>query len=279
MNTKKQIIEEIDGLVGLKSLVEVYQEVAATRMQRVRGAVLQSRLFTEGLIDVFSKVRSAYKKLKQRPTPLRKLNGKTVAVLVAANSGLYGDIVEKTYGLFEKFVLDTKSDVVILGRQGTKMMADRQPNIFYNYFDIPDESIDMGSFDMIMRYLIQFERIVIFHGQFKSILSQVPEKTLVSGQSLDEVVSETNEKTSYLFEPTVDSIAKIFEGEIMASIFEQSLHESMLSKQASRMLSLDRSLDNVDRRLVDVRISERQVLHRILNRKQLSTISGLSLWG
>lgn len=279
MNTRKQIIEELDGLLGLKSLVEVYQEVAATRMQRVRGAVLQSRMFTEGLVEVFSKVRSAYKKLKIPPKNLRKMNGRTVAVFVSANSGLYGDIVEKTYGAFEKFILEAKPDVVVLGKQGTKMMADRVPNVFYNYFDIPDEGIDMGSFDMIMRYLIQFERIVVFHGQFKSILTQVPQQTLVSGQSLDQTITEQNNKTDYLFEPSVESIARIFEGEIMASIFEQSLHESMLSKQASRMLSLDRSLDNVDRRLVNVHLEERKVMHRIRNRKQLSTISGLSLWG
>lgn len=279
MNTRKQIIEELDGLMGLKSLVEVYQEVAATRMQRVRGAVLQSRMFTEGLVDVFSKVRSAYKKLKIPPKNLRKMNGRTVAVFVSANSGLYGDIVEKTYGAFEKFILEAKPDVVVLGKQGTKMMADRVPNIFYNYFDIPDEGIDLGSFDMIMRYLIQFERIIVFHGQFKSILTQVPQQTLVSGQSLDQTITEQNIKTDYLFEPSVESIARIFEGEIMASIFEQSLHESMLSKQASRMLSLDRSLDNVDRRLVNVHLEERKIMHRIRNRKQLSTISGLSLWG
>ena len=279
MNTRKQIAEEIDGLVGLKSLVEVYQEVAATRMQRVRGAVLQSRMFTEGLVDVFSKVRAAYKKLKISAKNLRKMNGRTVAVFVSANSGLYGDIVEKTYGAFENFINENKPDVVILGRQGTKMMADRSPNVFYNYFDIPDEAIDMGSFDMIMRYLIQFERIVVFHGQFKSILTQVPQQTLVSGQSLDQNISEQNIKSDYLFEPSVETIARIFEGEIMASIFEQSLHESMLSKQASRMLSLDRSLDNVERRLGNVHVEERKVMHRIRNRKQLSTISGVSLWG
>ncbi len=137
----------------------------------------------------------------------------------------------------------------------------------------------MGSFDMIMRYLIQFERIVVFHGQFKSILTQVPQQTLVSGQSLDQNISEQNIKSDYLFEPSVETIARIFEGEIMASIFEQSLHESMLSKQASRMLSLDRSLDNVERRLGNVHVEERKVMHRIRNRKQLSTISGVSLWG
>lgn len=278
MTNKKQIQLELDGLLGLKNLVEVYQEIAATRMQRVRGAVLQSRLFTEGLINVFSKVRAAYRTLKNKPKQVRTLNGRTVAVFVSANSGLYGDIIDKTYVKFEAFVTKEKPDVVVLGRLGTKIMADRMPATFFNYFDFPDESVDADSFDMIVRYLIQFERIVVFHGQFQSILQQVPTQTLVSGQNIEITTIPEEKVANYLFEPSVETIAKIFEGEIMASIFEQSLHESMLSKQASRMLSLDRSLENIEQRLGRVKFDERKIHHALQNKKQLGTISGFSLW-
>ncbi len=280
MNSKKEIGLEKEGLEGLKNLVEVYQEVAATRMQRVRSAVLQSRLFTEGLEDVFARVRNAYKQLKDKPKSLRLLNGRTVAVLVSANSGLYGDVIEKTFEEFSNFVRNRKPDVVVLGKLGVKQMTDKLPTVFYNYFDVPDELIDMKSFDMVMRYLLQFERIIVFHGQFQSILTQVVKQTLVSGSSVEEPGAKINEErgVDYLFEPSVEAIAKIFEGEIMGSIFEQALHESMLAKQASRMQSLDRSLDNIDKRLDKVAILQRLANHRLVNRKQLATISGVSLW-
>ena len=82
----------------------------------------------------------------------------------------------------------------------------------------------------------------------------------------------------YLFEPSFEEIVKVFNGEILASIFEQTLHESQLAKFASRMLALDRSEDNIEKRLVKIRLEEVRLSHRLQNKKQLSTMSGLTLW-
>lgn len=277
MISKKQIILEKEGLMGLRNLMEVYQEVAAGRMQRVRGAVLQSRFFMEGLVSVFKRVRAAYKNSPMAGKSVRKMNGRMVAVFVSANSGLFGDIVDRTFESFNNFVSSQHPDVVILGKQGIRLMADKLPQVLYNFYDFSDEGIDMESFDMIMRYLIQFEKIYVFHGRFKTILQQEAVQTTVSGEGVEAQNTEVVPQ-QYLFEPSVEQIARIFEGEILASIFEQSLHESQLAKFASRMLALDKSIENIDTGLDKVKITERRVMHAIRNRKQLNTIAGISLW-
>jgi F0F1-type ATP synthase gamma subunit len=113
-------------------------------------------------------------------------------------------------------------------------------------------------------------------------LTQDPIVTSVTGDAFmaEQAVKEETEfiKSEYLFEPTVEDIAKIFEGEILASVFQQTLHESQLAKYASRMIALDRSVDNIERRLSGVRGEEVRIRHKLQNRKQLSTISGISLW-
>ena len=277
MISRRQIKVEREGLIGLKNLVEVYEEIAAARMQKVRGAVLQSRLFMQGLLDVFSRVRAAYKKSNLKDSKQSLRTSRQVAVFISANTGLYGDIVDRTFEKFASYVRANKPDVVVLGKLGAKMMTERLPEVLYNYFDFSDEGIDLEAFDVVMRYLIQFESIIVFHGQFSSILSQEPRQSVVSGEKI--VVNEIVRGADYLFEPDVKQIARVFEGEILASLFEQTLHESALAKFASRLLSLDRSVDSIDRRVERVRIEERKVTHRIRNRKQLATISGISLWG
>lgn len=284
MISKKQIIAETDGLLSLKSLVEVYEEVAAGRMQKVRGAVLQSRQFLEGLLSVFTKIKLAY--LKDQPASVlaRSRNGRTVAVFVSANSRLYGDIVERTFEKFVNYVRGNKPDVVILGKLGISMMADRLPGTLYNYYDFSDDKVDLESFGLIMRYLLQFEKILVFYGEFKTILTQDPVATSVSGDRIlakEEIYINAGGKRimkKYIFEPSVEEVAKIFEGEIMASLFEQTLHESQLSKYASRMLALDKSIDNIDKRLGTVKLDAVKLRHKVINKKQLFTISGVSLW-
>jgi len=135
MISKRQITQEIDGLISLKGLVEVYEEVAAGRMQKIRGAVLQSRLFLNGLLGVFSRVKAAYLKDPSVVVSTRARNGKMVAVFVSANSGLYGDIVDRVFEEFAAFVKQKNPDIVVLGKLGVKMMSDRLPGRLFNYYD------------------------------------------------------------------------------------------------------------------------------------------------
>jgi ATP synthase F1 gamma subunit len=284
MISKKQIKIEADRLVAIKGLVEVYEEVAAGRMQKIRSAVLQSRQFLEGLLEVFKRVKAAYKQNAKSMVSIRPKNGKTVAVFVSANSGLYGDIVDRTFEVFADYVKQNNPEVVVLGKLGLKMMADKLPGRLYNFYDFSDEMVEMESFEMIMRYLLQFEKILVFYGQFKTILTQDPVATSVSGDSMVAVEGLKVEKDieniarQYLFEPSIEEVTKVFEGEILASIFEQTLHESQLAKFASRMLALDQSVDKIEKRLDKVELEGVRLRHKIQNRKQLQTITGISLW-
>lgn len=264
---------------ALKSLVEVYEEVAATRMQKVRGAVIQSRYFLEGLLDVFGKIKGSYTG-QLKTGGVRSRNGRTVVVFVSANAGLYGDIVERIFGLFSDYVQREKPDVVVMGKLGVKMMTEKLPRVLYNYYDFSDDEIDQESLQMVMRYLVQYEKVLVFYGKFKTILNQDPVVTSVTGDAL--VAQESRKvataEVKYLFEPSVAEVARIFEGEILASIFEQTLHESQLAKFASRLMALDASVDKIEERWNGIKTELRRVQRREINNKQLSTISGMSLW-
>ena len=254
-------------------------------MQKIRSAVLQSRQFLEGLLEVFKRVKAAYQSGQKSVLALRPRNGKTVAVFVSANSGLYGDIVDRTFEIFADFVKKNNPDLVILGKLGTKMMNDRLKGHLYNYYDFSDDKVEMESFEMIMRYLVQFEKILVFYGQFKTILTQDPVATSVSGDSMVAVEQlpiggkiEKEISRQYLFEPSIEKVAQVFESEILASIFEQTLHESQLAKFASRMLALDQSVERIEKRLGKVEVEGRRLQHKIQNKAQLHTISGITLW-
>lgn len=280
MLSKKFLSAEIDNLRDIRAFVEVYEEVAATRMQRIRADVLKARQFLEGLTDVFSDVKFNYKTQVGQVVAKTKLNrnGRSVAVFVSANTGLYGDIIARTYQEFLHYLDANQTDAVVIGKQGVRLIAESRPTILYNYFDFSDEKVDSESLGMAMRYLLQFEKIVLFYGKFKNIVEQNPETTSISG---DEVLqAEASEKTRkhYLFEPSLEGMLQIFEGEILASLFEQVLHESNLAKFASRLIHLDQAIENVDAKLENLLESTRVLRHKSDNKRQLARISGISIW-
>ncbi|MEK7155179.1 MAG: F0F1 ATP synthase subunit gamma [Patescibacteria group bacterium] len=292
MMTKRSIADEIDGLLGLKGLVETYEEVAAGRMQKVRLAVLTARDFLQGLSGVFIEVKANYneqvtmlvrKKKGGRETKSSlNRNGKTVAVWISANAGLYGDIVEKTFSAFEAFVNENKPDVVVIGRLGVRQMTERMPQVLYNYFGLEDDRVGPEELGEIMRYLLQFEKILVFHGLFKSLVNQEAVTTPVSGDELYQPSSaeapEGQAKHQYLFEPELAKVLQFFESQILVTLFEQAVHESQLAKFASRLMSLDRAVDNIDKRLAVMTLAGQRLRHTVAGKKQQGLMSGVSLW-
>ena len=293
--TKRSIADEIDGLLGLKGLVETYEEVAAGRMQKVRLAVLTARDFLQGLSGVFVEVKANYNEQvtmlvrkkkggKETKSSLNR-NGRTVAVWISANAGLYGDIVEKTFSAFETFVNENKPDVVIIGKLGVRQMTERMPQILYNYFGLEDDRVGPEELGEIMRYLLQFEKILVFHGLFKSLVNQESVTTAVSGDDLYQQsepssagASEGQAKHQYLFEPELAKVLQFFESQILVTLFEQAVHESQLAKFASRLMSLDRAVDNIDKRLAVMNLAGQRLRHTTAGKKQQGLMSGVSLW-
>ena len=268
------MVNEKLGLIEIKSLVEAYEEIAAGKMQDVRTAVLTAREFLQGLAEVFGEVKFNYK------TSRIVKKGQTVAVWISANAGLYGDVVGKSFELFADYLAKNRAEVVVVGRLGTKMMADRLPKVLYNYYDLEDDRVEAEDLVLIMRYLLQYQKIVVFYGQFKSLVNQVPAS--VSGDEIYQPssaeASEGQARHQYLFEPKIADVLEFFEGQMLTTMFEQTVHESQLAKFASRLMSLDTAVDNINKKVGQLNQAGVRLKHRLDGRKQLSRIAGMSLW-
>lgn len=288
MINKRDVLSEIERLTGIKTLVEAYEEIAATRMRRIRNSVLQSRGFLEGLTQVYKEVQTSYKNEIERLMKKKKVkdksklfaiapkNGKTVSVFISANTGLYGDIIKRTFFLFLENIKRQANDITIIGKLGRTLFEEALPKTPYAYFDFPDSFIDKENLGKITKHLVAYEKIVVFYGQFQNVVNQNPTIANISDTELGEQEGEA--KIKYLFEPSLEKIMIFFETEIFASIFEQTVHESQLAKFASRMITLDGTIENIKEILKGIEFQKRLISHRTMNRKQLESLSGISLW-
>lgn len=292
MLNHQTLAEEIKNFESLRDLIETYKIVAATTMRRIRNSVLQNRFFHLGLNSLLQEVRRAYQKEVHRAQgdkktkssvlfPLiKKHNGKTVLVLLSANTGLYGGIIYQTFWLFLASARQNSNyDLVIIGKVGESFFRKTEPDRPYLYFDFSDVEISVVSLRSLTDYLSLYERVVVFYGAFKNIMIQQPSSFDLSASGKNLPVEEVVEESpSYLFEPSLEAVAVFFETEIFVSLLEQLFHESRLSKTSSRLVSLDRSSVNIERAFKNMRIRESRLRHRLYNRRQLDVLSGVSLW-
>lgn len=288
MITKKSIELELNGLSGLKEIARAYEEIAAIKIRKVRDGVLQTRDFLAEINKIYQEVKVSYKKEVERLLKAKKIkdpnkftfltrNGKTLYVFVAANTGLYGGLIRNTFNLFYSEVVKTKADVAIIGKVGLSLYQEKASAASIKYFDFPDQTVDDMKLEGIIKFLIEYEKIVVFYGEFKSLISQNPVAEDVSGNTTAED-EENIDRVKYLFEPTLEKVLEFFEMQIFSSIFEQAIRESQLAKFAARMVSLDAAYENINKRLNTLTYEERRIKHREVNRKQNQTFSSIGLW-
>lgn len=293
MQEKNRIITDLSLTESLKMLAEVYEEISIMRMQRIKTSVLKTRKFLEDLSQVFYNVKSSYinqilrffqskKEKKDIPIPTALVkNGKEVIVLLSANTKFYGDIISKVFNLFLEKAQTKKFDIVICGKMGKDMFGQRQTNLAYTYFEIPDADVKFEDLKPLILHIYNYQNIYVFYGKFINVINQIPVYSNVSGEEPMNKI-EQEEKLhgaqKYIFEPSVEKIFDFFQTQIFASLFRQTTLESQLARYASRINTMEKSLVNIDARVNSLKTQERRLNRLTQNKKQLGTLSGITLW-
>lgn len=289
MINEQTVQQDIEQLQSLIVLVETYETIAGTSVRRIRSSVLANRAFHIGLNRMFRETTDAYRKEVDRMMEKKKIRReghislmkhtkKTVLMLLSANTGLYGDVINRTFMAFVTEIKRTEADIVIIGRMGKMFFEETMPGKEFTYFNFPDNAIDIESLKQITGNLNQYEKVVAFYAVFKNLLTQQVRASIISGAELPTEKSDEKSVQAYFFEPSLEEVSLFFETEIFASLLEQIFHESRLAKLASRMVLLDHAIINIESELKRTSLSKQRVHHRTLNRHLLDSLSGVSLW-
>ncbi len=289
MLTKKNLESEIENLIGLNDMVKSYEEIAASRIRRTRDSVLRNRTFVEEIHGIYEQVIFSYKKQVEELMKSKKgkdsekfsfinKNGKTLYIFISANTGLYGNLIKRTFELFQKTPKDEAYDIAIIGKLGLALWNESKLKQKYFYFDFPDQNVDEKNLDEILKFIINYQKTVVFYGEFQNFIKQNATFSDISGNALDQKI-ENKESVKFFFEPSLEKILEFFEKQIFASIFEQTVRESQLAKIASRLTSLDTASENIDKQLITMTNQKNRIAHSSQNKKQLETFASNSLWG
>ncbi len=294
MQSKIVLNNEFAVIGTLKTLAQAYEQISVMRIQRVRGSVLTTRDFLTGLADIYKDVKRSYRDEVERLQKHHKnakitlsgleKNGKTVSVLLSSNNKLYGDIVARVFNLFiQDIKKNPNTEIVIIGKVGKNMYNVSGVNRPATFFNLPDENVKLTDLSSIFKYVVQYEKILVYYGRFLNIISQEPAVSEISGEEslIDRPLQNTDEKadrTPYFFEPNLVKILGFFEDQVFASILKQVVDESELSRLASRIKSMEDSLGSIEKQETILKKKYLRTLRLAENNKQIQRISGVILW-
>lgn len=284
MATQYQIEREIRQLDIYRIVARAYSQIASLRIQTTRDKVLQNREYLQQINEIFTEVLSSYydkiRKIGKKTGTKGQLtfishNGRNVAVLMSANSGMYGDLILRTFNEFLNHIRTNDVEVTILGKYGLALFEAEEPSRPFTYFDFPDViNPDPNLVRNITTHLVQYQEIRFFYPEFKNIVVQKPQTlTLSSGAPIGE--KKEAKGSLYVFEPSMEAVLSFFESQIFSSLMEQTVQESQLAKFASRLLSMDEADKNIKTNLSKLKLERLKMLHLKMNRKQQDTINSI----
>ncbi len=308
MQNKKIIESDIDFTNAFRLISQAYEEIAVMKMRKIRASVVKTREYYAKLTEIFidvkteqrkqleemekkmhrmtqkgekpSKIKIKVLKLEKKVEP--KLN-KTVSVFLSANTTLYGDLIERVFRLFVDKTSKDDSDIIIVGRVGKRLYDEQEKKKQYLYFEIPDVEISIENLRPILFHLVKYKNVMVYYGKFENIVIQIPTISNITGDL--PFLAEDKKKTQpvgpgqiYLFEPSFEALLRFFEDLMVTSLFRQTVHESQLSRLASRIMSMEKAQQNIETQIRKLRFGEKKIVQLEDNNRQIERLSGMRLW-
>lgn len=274
MASIRVIRENIEAHRSMQGLVEVYEEMAAETMRKIREAIIQSRAYYQGLARLSAEVGADLTLL----TSLKST--RDALVLLSANEGMYGDIADKIFSDFLRRAKEKSSttDIYVIGKVGADLMKMLAPTIPFTLLALQPREKAENLFSAIIKQLVVYTKIELFFGEFESIARQNPVSRVLSATEVEltkqKWAGDTLVKLKYLYEPSPEHVADTFATQIFAGIMEQTIKEDELAKNASRLMHLDNAWTKIEEHLhVDTTLY-RKLKKRKTGKKQHTQLAG-----
>lgn len=274
MRAYKALLDELRQVADIKGMIEVYEGLAAAKIQKLRELILAAREFHERLEKLSENVGSDFDKISAASA-----DQKLVAVLVASNTGLYGDIIDKTFQVFFEFIRQHPTDVCVIGRVGETLMKTWVPTVPFHSLSLSDDSLEPEALDAVLAALFPYRKIMVFYGKFHNVAVQRASVSTISGRLLCpsrvDARALRRKRFRYLYEPSLESVSEMFANEILSTLLAQVLRESQLAKQGSRLMHLDQAVVDMRERARSLTSEKIRVKKNVEGKKQNTMVAGL----
>jgi F-type H+-transporting ATPase subunit gamma len=256
MPATKEIKRRIKSVKNTKKITKAMELVAASKMKRAVSSTLASRAYAKYSWEVLESISNAVVE-HSHPLLTERAGNRTLVVLISSNRGLCGaynaQIIRAVMVMLREDP-DRKIDFVTVGRKGDTAMRRIGQNIIASFTELP-ETIHLQNTIPISNLILDlykensYDKIYVAYTDFKSALSQKPTiKQVLPIQDedirkeIDELKEtaphEAEEKTTYLFEPSYDTLITQLVDKIARMQIYQMILESAASEQSSRMVAM-----------------------------------------
>ncbi len=277
----KRPLEIAKDEITMSTLVEltgVFEGIASMRIAQIKNQVLQSTKFFDSLWGIYSQLRVDNKFTFGRDQNQIDIIDKELFIIITAEGGFSGDIDQKLLNLMLKEYSEAKNDIITIGHHGAVQLA-QQGIPYKKYFKMPTKDKDINV-TPIIREVQQYRTTKVFYQEYISLtvqdvkrieLSAAVKKIGIASDKPEEIISDQ----TYIFEPSVYTVAAHLERSMMQITVSQLILESKLAQYASRFRAMSSAHDKADKSKLEIHSDYNHARRTLKDERLKEIINGL----
>ncbi len=277
MQISRKINESLKAISVIETIATTYREVSQREVDRIRDMALKNRYFIEELsrVCVLAKKSIVAENGSKTGTVSDGRKDKCFCFF-SANARFYGSLILDVWRTTFYHLNEEGADLVVIGEVGKNLIEKGNPDLDFTYFELDDDRPSEEQIGKIIKFIKDYKEISVFHGKFKTVLTQEVTRSDISKNGVAE--GSDGEIPSYLFEPSPEAVLEFFETELIGAFFNQAFLEHRLSRHAMRMVNMYSAGENAKERKKKLGEKLKKVKKRLADRKQLEIIIPYQLW-
>lgn len=278
MKRPQEIQKEVDGMLVLTDLTNVFEGIASMRIAQIKNQVLQSKNFFDRLWQMYSQIRAGSEFNFGRHLWDESVINKELFVVITAEGGFSGDIDQKLIRWMLKSYDKEKNDIIVIGHHGAVQLA-QQGVSFKKYFKLPakDQNINVTP---IIKEVQNYKSTLVYYQTYVSLMVQDVKRISLSsaveeqGKDVkkgDEVINEA----TYIFEPSTFAVIDHLERSMMTIALSQVILESKLAQYASRFQAMSAAHHRANDSVGELKLAFSRAKRAIKDERLKEIINGL----
>lgn len=243
----KRIKEDIFTTQSIELITEALGDIATAKLKKTRSSIQHTVYYFQEVSTLYRTVKSIYlRSYPRKKLPAKKTNGRTISILLSANSGLYGGLDSEITKFFIENNRTIDSDLLVVGKFGDGLLKVSSFNRQYNKIFFKKDSPNLVELQNLARLIFYHERILVYYSKFHTLLSQKPFISDISTSYLEDY-DQIKAPFHYILEPEVGKILAFFDSQITFLLLQSIFLEVDLSRLAARMVSMNHAQENAEK--------------------------------
>ena len=288
MPSLKDLKIRINTVKSTQKITSAMKMVASAKLKRAQEKAESGRPYASKMSNIVSTLALKVNKDSGPKLLFGNNDDKNILlVAISADRGLCGGFNNNISKEIRRRVKELENDgktvkLILVGRKvGTVLKREMGERIIGSFSGIQGDSLSFSKVSPItLQILSLFEdniidQVEMFYNRFKSVISQiVTKKQLIPADINQEEIEETNEQTTYEYEPEEEIILNDLLPRNLSTQIYSALLDSSAGELAARMTAMDNATRNAGDLIDRLTLEYNRTRQAFITKELIEIISG-----